>query len=161
VTVSLFTVFLLCLQLVCAGSAMAERYVNQRFDFRVDVEDPDFSPLPMPANGDGMAFQSESEPDASILFFARNQLGEEDRIENDLARQTPTDAERVRTTLNRRDFYLEYDHQDLHTEVLTFLVRGVFHTGIAVAPIQKWEYFNQKFYPIFRSWKIHGNPTVY
>ncbi|GHU36888.1 hypothetical protein AGMMS50256_34100 [Betaproteobacteria bacterium] len=152
-------VLMLCLSLAFAAPSAARTYDNARFGFSVEVNDPDWRKLPPPANGDGMAFQSRSVPDASIVFFARNQIDEAVGIEQEAADTLPDDAESVSKTLTRRSFHIEYEHGDLHTEVRGFLVDGVFHTGLACAPRKALERFRPRFREIFNGWKIHGRPA--
>jgi hypothetical protein len=150
---------MLCLALAFATPSAARQYDNARFGFSVDVNDPDWQMLPPPANGDGMAFQSRSVPDASVVFFARNQIEETDGIEQEAASLLPSDAENVSRSVGRESFHIEYDHEDLHTEVLSFLQDGVFHTGLARAPRKALERFRPKFREILKTWKIHGRPA--
>jgi hypothetical protein len=156
-----FVPFVLLALCFAPSPSEAARYDNGRFGFSVDVSDPEFVMLPPSANGDGIAFQSSVNPDVSILFFGRNQLGETDTIEEEAKQQTPDDGEDVFFTQNRRDFHLQYDHDGLRTETLVFLVDGVFYTGMSVAPVALRELYNPKFHGIFVTWKIRGNPTVY
>jgi hypothetical protein len=139
----------------------AARYDNPRFGFSVDVSDPEFAPLPPSANGDGMAFQSRMNPDASILFFGRNQLDGDDTIAAEARRRIPDDAENVALTQNRNDFYLRYDHDNLRTEQRVFLAGGVFYTGMSVAPVAAREFYDPKFRGIFATWKIRGASVAY
>jgi hypothetical protein len=145
-----------------ASPSEAKRYDNERFDFRVDVNESDFALQPPPANGDGMVFVSRADGRVSVRFYARNQGDPEtDTIRSEGARQMPDTAFNEFHTFNRRDFYLQYDNDGLRTELMIFLVRGVFYTGVSVAPIELYDAYNSKFADIYRSWKIHGNPTVY
>jgi hypothetical protein len=161
---SLIVVFMLCLSLAFATPSAARQYDNVRFAFSVEIGDPDWQMLPPSANGDGMAFQSRSVPDASIVFYGRNQIEEseeEDSIEREAASALPSDAQNVSRVVNRGSFYIEYDHEDLHTQVLTFLVDGVFYTGLACAPRKALDRFKPEFQKILKTWKIRGWPTGY
>jgi hypothetical protein len=155
----LITVLVFCLPPVFAASPAARQYNNVRFGFSVAVDDSGWQRLPPSANGDGMAFQSRSTPDAGIVFYGRNRIGETDGIEQAAANAVPDDAENVSRTLNRRDFHIKYDQDGLHTRVWVFLADGIFYTALARAPRDALARFEPKFREILKTWKIHGRPA--
>jgi hypothetical protein len=155
----LIAVLVFCLPPAFAAPAAARQYDNVRFGFSVAVGDPDWQRLPPPANGDGMAFQSRSAPDAGIVFYGRNRIGETDGIEQTAANAVPDDAENVSRTIGRQDFHIAYDHDGLHTRVRVFLADGVFYTALARAPRDALARFEPKFREILETWKIRGRPA--
>ncbi|MDR1827481.1 MAG: hypothetical protein LBR29_04045 [Methylobacteriaceae bacterium] len=142
-----------------AGSADAKQFKNARYDFVVNVPD-NFMALPEPANGDGRAFVLMANEDVSLRFYARLKQGE-DSIARVCEAEIPDGADNSDMTLNRRDCYIYYDYEGLHTELFVFLVRGAFYFGISTVPVSQQQSYQDVFHKVFVSWKIHGNPTVY
>jgi hypothetical protein len=139
---------------------MAATYENRRFGYAVDVPES-FEALPESANGDGRVFVYRFDDRASVTFYARNQLGEDDTLGREGASRIPPDVFDADASESGPMYYASFKQGDVYVDALVFLTGGVFYSGTARWPIAEDAKFKPLFHDVFASWKIHGNPTVY
>ena len=140
--------------------AMAARYENARFEYRVDVPD-DFEWLPEAANGDGRVFRHRENPGVTITFFARVQQGDGDTLALEGASRIPPGASRVEGLQSGPSYHVSFVENGMYTEVLIFLAYGAFHSATVRWPESEDEKYKLLTGSVLQSWKIRGNPTVY